>query len=139
MSKEKNDLFIVIMFSILWIVRPISYDEMRSRHPIYPEENVVVVNRSSISDQIDEFDFLESTTRDIILAKDTSGNFFADGFTPPLPQRQGYRTTNGIGGSNPGNGSGDSSSAPSPGNLDDNCPSNRTPKFPYQLFPNNSN
>lgn len=31
MSKEKNDLFIVIMFSILWIVRPISYDEMRSR------------------------------------------------------------------------------------------------------------
>lgn len=134
MSKEKNDLFIVIMFSILWIVRPISYDEMRSRHPIYPEENVVVVNRPSISDQIDE-----STTRDIILAKDTSGNFFADGFTPPLPQRQGDRTTNGIGGSNPGNGSGGSSSAPSSGNLDGNCPSNPTPKFPYQLSPNNRN
>lgn len=58
-------------------------------------------NRPSISDQINE-----STTRDIILAKDTSGNFFADGFTPPLPQRQGDRTTNGIGGSNTGNGSG---------------------------------
>ena len=134
MSKEKNDFFIVIMFSILWIVRPISYDEMCSRHPIYPEENVVVVSRPSISDQIDE-----STTRDIILAKDTSGNFFADGFTPPLPQRQGDRTTNGIGGSNPGNGSGGSSSAPSSGNLDGNCPSNPTPKFPYQLSPNNRN
>ena len=121
MSKEKNDLFIVIMFSILWIVRPISYDEMRSR---YPEENVMVVNRPYISDQIDE-----STTRDIILAS----NFFADGFTPPLPQRQGDRTTNGIGGSNPGNGSGGSSSAPSSGNLDGNCASNPTPKFPYQL------
>lgn len=75
MSKEKNDLFTVIMFSIIWIVRPISYDEMRSRHPIYPQENVVVINRPSISNQIDEFDFLESTTKEIILAKDTSGIF----------------------------------------------------------------
>lgn len=49
MAKENNDLFIVIMFSILWIVRPISYYEMRSRHPIYPQQNVVVVNRPSIS------------------------------------------------------------------------------------------
>jgi hypothetical protein len=72
MSKERNDLFVVIIFSIIWIVRPISYDEMRSRHPIYPQENVVIVNSSSISNQNDELDFLESTTRDIILAKDTS-------------------------------------------------------------------
>ena len=49
MSKEKNDSFVVIIFSILWIIRPISYDEMRSRHSIYPQENVVVVNNSSIS------------------------------------------------------------------------------------------
>lgn len=139
MSKERNDLFVVIIFSIIWIVRPISYDEMRSRHPIYPQENVVIVNSSSILNQNDELDFLESITRDIILAKDTSGNFFADGFTPPLPQRQGGRTTNGIGESNPGNGSGGSSSAPSSGNLDGNCPSNPTPKFPYQLSPNNRN
>lgn len=62
-----------------------------------------------------------------------------DGFTPPLPQRQGDRTTNGIGGSNPGNGSGGSSSAPSSGNLDGNCPSNPTPKFPYELSVNNRN
>ena len=139
MSKERNDLFVVIIFSIIWIVRPISYDEMRSRHSIYPQENVVVINRPSISDQIDEFNFLESTTKDIILAKDSSGNFFADGFTPPIPQRQEGRTTNGIGGSNPGNGSGGSSSDPSSGNLDGNCPSNPTPKFPYQLSPNNGN
>ena len=94
----------------------------------------MVVNRLSISNQIDE-----STTREIILAKDTSGNFFVDGFTSPLPQRQGDRTTNGIGGSNPGNGSGGPSSAPSSGNLDVNWPSNPTSKFPYQLSPNNRN
>lgn len=75
MPKERNNLFVVIIFSIIWIFRPISYDEMRSRHPIYPQENVVIVKSSSISNQNDELDFLESTTRDIILAKDTSGDF----------------------------------------------------------------
>ena len=107
MSKEKNDLFVVILFTIIWTVRPISYDEMRSRHPIYPQENVVVVNSSSISNQNDEFDFLESTTKEIILAKDTSGNFFAEGFTPLLPRRPtstGSQTPMGMGGSNPGQG-----------------------------------
>ena len=59
MSKEKNDLFVVIILSILWIVRPISYDEVRSRHPIYPQENVAIVNSSSISNKNDEFDFLK--------------------------------------------------------------------------------
>ena len=136
MLKEIKNLFVVIIFSLIWIARPISYDEMRSRHPIYPQENVVIVNSYSISNQNDELDFLESTTRDIILAK---GNFFADGFPSPFPERQGGRTTNGIGGSNPGNGSGGSSSAPSSGNLDGNGPSNTTPKFPYQLSPNNPN
>jgi len=37
MLKEKNNLFVVILFSTIWIVRPISYDEMRSRHPIYSQ------------------------------------------------------------------------------------------------------
>ena len=80
---------------------------MRSRHPIYPQENGVVVNSSSISNQNDEFDFLESTTKEIILAKDTSGNFFAEGFTPPLPRRPtstGSQTPMGMGGSDPGQG-----------------------------------
>jgi dihydrofolate reductase len=89
MSKEKNDLFVVILFSIIWVVRPISYDEMRIRHPIYPQENVVVVNSSSISTQNDELEFLESTTKEIILAKDTNGSFFTEGFQPPLPKRPG--------------------------------------------------
>ena len=34
MSKERNDLVVVIIFSLIWIVRPISYDELRSRHQI---------------------------------------------------------------------------------------------------------
>lgn len=80
---------------------------MHSRHPIYFQKNAEIVNSSSISNQNDEIDFLESPTRDIILAKDNGGSFFVDGFTPPLPQKQGGRTTNGVvsGGSNPGNGS----------------------------------
>jgi hypothetical protein len=134
MSKINNDLFIVIIFSIIWIIRPISYDEMRSRHPIYPQENIVVVNSSSISTKNDELEYLEGNT-EIILAKSSSGNFFADGSKPPLTQRPGSRTTSGIGGSNPGSGSGgSSSSAPSSGNLDGSCP---TPKSPHQLLPTN--
>ena len=38
MSKERNDLFVVIIFGFIWIIHPISYDEMRIRHPIYPSE-----------------------------------------------------------------------------------------------------
>lgn len=67
----------------------------------------MVVNSSSISNQNDEFDFLERTTKEIILAKDTSGNFFAEGFTPPLPRRStstGSQTRIGTGGPNPGQG-----------------------------------
>ncbi len=93
------------------------------------------VNNSSISYQDDELDFLESTTEDIILAKDTSSNFFAEGFTPPLPQRQGGQITNGLGGSNPGNGSGGSSSSDSLSN-DGICQWNRPAKvkeIPYNL------
>ena len=107
MAKEKNDLFVVMIFSIIWMVRPISYYEMRSWHTTYPQENVMVVNSSSISNQNDEFDFLERTTKEIILAKDTSGNFFAEGFTPPLPRRStstGSQTRIGTGGPNPGQG-----------------------------------
>ena len=104
MSKEKNDLFVIIIFSIIWIVRPIPYDEMRSRHPIYPQENVVVVNSSSISNQNDELDFLESTTRDIILAKDTSGNFFTEALSPPMPRRPTSTGQMGMRGLNPGQG-----------------------------------
>jgi hypothetical protein len=65
MLKEKNDLFVVILFSIICIIRPISYDEMRSRHPIYPQENGVVVNSSSISNQ--GFNLLENNDRQVSL------------------------------------------------------------------------
>jgi len=79
---------------------------MRRRHPIYPQENVVVLNSYSISNQNDELDFLENNAKEIILVKDTNGNFFAKAFPPPLPQRPGSRTANGMGGPNPGSGSG---------------------------------
>lgn len=106
MSK-KTDLFIVIIFSVIWLVHPILYYEMRSWHPIYPQENVVVLNSSSISTENDEFECLEDNT-EIILVKDSSGNFFGDGFQPPLTQRPGSWTTTRIGGSNSVNGSGES-------------------------------
>lgn len=41
MPKERNNLFVVIIFSLIWIVCQISYYEMRSRHPIYPQEIVI--------------------------------------------------------------------------------------------------
>ena len=57
-----------------------------------------------------------------------------------MPQGPRGRTTTGMeGGSNPGNGSGGSSPAPSSKNLDGNCRSNPTPRFPHQLFSNNQN
>ena len=95
MSKEKNDLFVVIILSIIWIVRPICYDEMRSRHPIYPQENVAIVNSSCISNQSDV---------KVTLAKNTSGNFFAEGFSPAMPRRP-------TGGSNSGQGQSRSTAA----------------------------
>jgi hypothetical protein len=73
---------------------------------IYPQENVVVLNSYSISNQNDELNFLENNAKEIILVKDTNGNFFAKAFPPPLPQRLGSRTANGMGGPNPGSGSG---------------------------------
>lgn len=49
----------MILFSIIWIIRPISYNEMHSYHPIYSQENVVLVNSSSIPTQNNELSFLE--------------------------------------------------------------------------------
>lgn len=83
------------------------------------------INSSSILTQTDEFDFLQSTNKDIILAKD----FFVDGFTSPsLPQRNRGRPMNIIFESIPGNGSGGSSPAPSSGNSTGSCPATVTPK-----------
>lgn len=104
MSKEKSDLFVVILFSLIWLVRPILYDEMLSWHSSYLQENVMVLNNSFISTENYELEFLESKTKEIILAKDTNKSFFAEGFSPPLPQRPGSRTTTRIGASNPGSG-----------------------------------
>jgi hypothetical protein len=33
MPKKQNDFFVVILFSIIWIVPPISYDEICIRRP----------------------------------------------------------------------------------------------------------
>ena len=102
---------------------------------------ILEVNNSSISYQDDELDFLESTTEDIILAKDTSStgsSIFAEGFTAPLPQKaqkEGGQTTTGLGGSNPGNGSGGSFSSDSLSN-GGICQWNRPAKvkeIPYNL------
>ncbi len=70
---------------------------------------------------------------EVILVKNDGILPGADAFPPPFPQRHGGRTTNGIGGSSPG-----SNSAPSSGtgNIDGNCRSNTTPRFPHQLSSN---
>jgi len=132
MSQKRNDLIVVVTFSIIWLAKPISFDEMSSRHPIYQQQNPVIVNISSVSNQNEELNFLEGRTRETILAK---GNSFANGYSPGLPERQGSKTTSGIGGSNPGSGNSGSSSTPNSGNLDGTCPLNPTPKFPYPVSP----
>ena len=48
MPKETNNLFAVILFSIIWIIRPISYDEMRSRHTIDSQETQHVIKNKQI-------------------------------------------------------------------------------------------
>jgi hypothetical protein len=60
---------------------------MRSRHPdpIYSQENLVVLNKSFVSTKNDELKFLKGNIEEIILAKDSNNNFFAEAFTPLLP------------------------------------------------------
>lgn len=138
MSKERNDLFVVIIFSLIWIVRPISYDEMRSRHPIYPQEMVINISNQQQNASLNEILSKQNSTKpdEVILVKNDGILPGADAFPPPFPQRHGGRTTNGMGGSSPG-----SNSAPSSGtgNLDGNCRSNPTPRFPHQLSSNYQN
>ena len=76
---------------------------MYSRHPVSRQENEVVVNSSSISNRNEELDFLKSTSKEIILAKNKSRSVFADGFTPFFTQWPLSRTTSGMEGSNSGN------------------------------------
>ena len=138
MSKERNDLVVVIIFSLIWIVRPISYDEMRSRHPIYSQEMVIKISNQQQNASLNEILSKQNSTKPggVILAKNDGILLGADAFPPPFPQRCGGRTTNAMGGSSPG-----SNPAPSSGtgNLDGNCPSNPTPRFPHQLSSNYQN
>ena len=138
MSRERNDLVVVIIFSLIWIVRPISYDEMRSRHPIYPQEMVINISNQQQNASLNEILSKQNSTKpdEVILVKNNEILPGADAFPPPFPQRHGGRTTNAMGGSSPG-----SNSAPSSGtgNLDGNCSSNPTPRFPHQLSSNYQN
>jgi hypothetical protein len=45
---KKKPFFFVILFSIIWIVSPISYYEMLSQHPIGSQESQALINKSSI-------------------------------------------------------------------------------------------
>ena len=136
MSKERNDLFVIIIFSLIWIVHPISYDEMRSRHPT--EEMVINISNQQQNASLNEILSKQNSTKldEVILVKNDGILPGADAFPPPFLQQHGGRTTNAMGGSSPG-----SNSAPSSGtgNLDGNCPSNPTPRFPHQLSSNYQN
>ena len=99
-------LGLYLVFSIIWVIHPISYDEMRSRHPIYPQEIIEKVDSSFISTENDEFYALKNNG--VILAKDTSGSgsLFAEGLTPALPRHRGTSQLGGAGSPNPGSSSG---------------------------------
>lgn len=108
-------MFVGILFTIIWIITPISYDERRCQHPntIFPQETAVVVNNSSFLNKSDQLAFLEGITKDVILVNNNGGSWM---LTPPFGPRPGTKTTTGTkGASNPGGGTGGSSiSSPSP-------------------------
>jgi hypothetical protein len=93
MSKERNDLFVVIIFSLIWIVRPISYYEMRSRHPIYPQEMVINISNQQQNASLNEILSKQNSTKpdEVILVKNDGILPGADGFTlnnnPRKPHR----------------------------------------------------
>ena len=111
---------------------------MRSRHPIYPQEMVRNISNQQQNASLNEILSKQNSTKpdEVILVKNDGILPGADAFPPSFPQRRGGRTTNGMGGSSPG-----SNSAPSSGtgNLDGNCRSNPTPRFPHQLSSNYQN
>lgn len=62
----------MIIFNIIWIIRLISDNEMKSRHLNRRTDNTVIVNNSSIPKNAferKELEYLEGNTEEIIIAK----------------------------------------------------------------------
>lgn len=72
LRKLSKDSFLIILFLIIWIVRPISYQEVVNRHPISPQENRMLLN-STKKHENHELEFLQNANNDIVLAKSTGG------------------------------------------------------------------
>lgn len=110
MSKEKNDLFSIVLFSIIWIACPISYDEMRIRHLIDSQETQAVINKSSIfsfkkrcstlegflfsKESIEEVKVISSKKHDNL---DIKTKIFITAYKLAEPSVGGYLTTGNIG------------------------------------------
>lgn len=113
---------------------------MRSRHLIYPQEMVIDISNQQQNASLNEILSEKTSTKldEVILVKNDGILPGTNEFPPPFLQRHRGRRTNGMGGSNPG-----SNLDPSPGtgtgNLDGNCRSNPTPRFPHQLSSNDQN
>ena len=75
-------MFVVIIFSILWIVRPISYYEMLSRHPIYRQEMVINISNQQQDASLNEILSKQNPTKpdEVILVKNDGILPGADGF-----------------------------------------------------------
>jgi hypothetical protein len=115
----------------------ISNQEFNSLDGSHNSGKIIRTGNGTILEFQQEVSEANSTdTDEVILVKYDGILPGADAFPPPFPQRHGGRTTNGMGGSSPG-----SNSAPSSGtgNLDGNCRSNPTPRFPHQLSSNYQN
>ena len=71
MSTERNDLVVVIIFSLILRVRPIFYDEMRSRHPIYPQEMVINISNQQQNASLNKILYKQNSTKpdEVILVK----------------------------------------------------------------------
>ena len=119
MAKHKNDLFIAIIFSLIWVVSPISYDEMRNRNQIYPQEIQTNISNKQQNASLNKILSKHNSTNldEVILVKNDGLLPGADSFSPPFPKREGGRTTKRSGASSPSSNSALNSGG---GNLDGN-------------------
>ena len=82
MSKERNDLVVVIIFSLILRVCPIFYDEIRSRHPIYPQEMVINISNQQQNASLNKILSRQNSTKpdEVILVKNDGILSRADAF-----------------------------------------------------------
>lgn len=115
-----------------------SLSNFLSQNTDLSQEMVINISNQQQNTSLDEILSKQNSTKpdEVILVKNYGILPGADAFPPPFPQRHRGWTTNGIVAPNLGYNLAPSSGT---GNLDGDCRSNPTPRFPHQLSSNYQN